>query len=204
MADCQKTLLTSEERQPDRVEKAAAAIVANLARLEAVPSQLEARTKDLAKITEPITDLYKVQSMAAARQAAVKDGVPNIFVDWAVRKHYLESFPTTDRAAKELKIAPLGQSLCDAGYGTSRATVDRWLRILRKALEKHGQIIARGKGPPLKPVPDLNAENACNPNSPHDPHLSHEDDVGLETEGPTGLTDRDTRSRELYDPQDEG
>ncbi len=169
LSDCKPDLLTvdekrlspsfvaqEEERRRDEVEIEAAK-ARNISKAAAVSVQLNAAAKEAAKATE-IVSLLSNPSIADAKNAAIKKGVPEEFVAHCLTEFHVNKFPSTGQAHKAVQTEPLFRALRDPD-APSRSTVGRWLRSLRLELEKRGQLQPRVKLTPAQKAAHYNMEN---------------------------------------------
>ena len=157
LAACIKSPLTTDERKlspghaaredeliwkrTDLEEKAAT----NNVQGAAVALQLQAAAKEVAKATE-VADLYANPSIADAKNAAVRRGVPKEFVQYCLAEMHVKKFPSSNQAQKAVQTLPLFRALRDP-KSPSRKKVWGWQVIIRAELESRGQIQPRVKGP---------------------------------------------------------
>ncbi len=111
--------------------------------VEAGASTLRARTKDLAETLGKVAEVFADPLVAAARDASIKRDVPEVFAWWVFQKWHSDKFPTVDGAFKGSRLGP---KLKEAGLAFSRATVHRWLTIIREEVEKRGLMQKRRSG----------------------------------------------------------
>jgi hypothetical protein len=157
LAECIKSPLTTEERElsPGRAAREDEAIrkrtnleeaaTKNIALGTAVAAQLSAAAKEVKKSSE-VADLYANPSIADAKNAAILKHAPKEFVHYCLVEKHVRKFPSTGEAFKAVQSLPLFRALRDPD-APSRATVGRWLRLVRTELEKRGQLQSRTTGP---------------------------------------------------------
>ena len=202
LADCLEDQLTPDEIRTSpgfqaRADARDRRQAANLEAAQRLDAQIAARLSDIREVVKPITDLYADPSMAAARVAACKKGVPDTFADWAFRKAHVGKFPSPGIAVKELRGSNIEKGLKAAKIGVSRANYGRWLKIIRSELVKRGLAQPRPKGPAAQRARDYDLGRHAAPQ----PHEDAEDAL-QRSENHTGHTARDTRASELGEPPD--
>jgi hypothetical protein len=155
--DCPHLLTAFEEageqkfcNATERFESAASKTETATRRLEAVNEQLGARDASLKETIQPLTNLFSESALAEIRKRSVGDGVPELFVDWA-----LSQFNTSDKCRLPTKgqafaacgpETPIGRKLLDSGHGTSPATFALHLKKIREQLVRKGWLAARSFG----------------------------------------------------------
>ena len=145
------------KQMTDAAEAAAMAGQQARADVEAGASTLGARTKDLAETLGKVAEVFADPLVAAAKDASIKRGVPEVFAWWVFQKWHSDKFPTVDGAFKGSRLGP---KLKEAGLAFSRATVHRWITIIREELVKRGLVQKRRLGRGAVKSPNLDVAQA--------------------------------------------
>jgi hypothetical protein len=125
---------------------------------EAGAATLGARTKDLAKILGKVSEIFADPLVEAAKEAAIKRDVPALFAFWVFQERHFAKFPSVDGAFKRSGLRP---KLEQAGLAFSRASVGRWLKIIREELEKRNLMENRSPGSSYGKARDFDIEQAA-------------------------------------------
>jgi len=80
-----------------------------------------------------VAEVFADPLMSAAKNDSEKQDVPRLFAWWVFHEWHRNKFPTADGA---LRSCDLGPQLEKDGFGFSRPTVGRWLKIIHDELEE--------------------------------------------------------------------
>jgi hypothetical protein len=186
---CYKIPLTDEERrnssafiveQKALVEKLEG-MKGAFAHCENVAAKLAAAADSVKKATE-LGDLYNNPTMADAKTAAIKHGVPKEFVAYCHTEMHVSKFPSSTAAARALQTSSMLRSLNTGN--DMRTTAWRWLTIVRTELEKRGLLEPRGIGQSVKKAQTYNLEQyPASPAATDDAHDSSKSDESTKIHG---------------------
>jgi hypothetical protein len=157
-----------------------------------VNAQLQATVTELREAAAPFREMFKDERTSKAKADALKAGVPELVVNAIVREKFLHGFPRIGTLINCLSTSGDLNKLEAAGHGRSRATVARWLRVMRNIMVKYGH------------VEKYRTRCVANPAKPStSPETFCDAEAGLPQGGNTGLTQCDTRGQELTENGDE-
>ncbi len=145
-----------------------------ISEMEVVTEKLGA-TADAVRKATAIGDLYSNPTMADAKDAAIRRGVPKEFVAYCFTEMHAQKFPSSRQAASAVKTEPLFMALRQEPH--SHSTVFRWIRVVDEELIKRGLREPRRKGPSAKPAAGYDVEKRPAPEP---------DDVEKEPDDPQG------------------
>jgi len=120
------------------------------------------RTKDIAAILGKVPELFADPLVAAARDASIKQGVPEVFTWWVFQEWRFNKFPTVGDAIKRSGLRP---KLEQAGLAFSRASFSRWLKTIREELEKRGLMPKRSLARSSSKARDFDVAQAADTSS---------------------------------------
>lgn len=126
-----------------------------LGKLEAVTKKLGATADSVRKATE-IGDLYSNPTMADAKDAAIRRGVPKEFVAYCFTEMHIRKFPSVGQAGKAIVTQPIFKDLRQGPH--SRPTVWRWICDIKEELVTRGLREPRTKAPAAKPAAGYDLE----------------------------------------------
>jgi hypothetical protein len=98
--------LAKSETVAGRLEAVVPKLAAERQQLEAVPGQLAACTKDLNDTLGKVPELFADPLVAAARDASIKQNVPEEVVYWVLYEWRFSKFPTVDGAFRRSGLRP--------------------------------------------------------------------------------------------------
>ena len=179
-------------------------LTAEAVQFAAISDQLDSRTAGLAKTIEPLTKIYApAPELADLRKKAIGKGVPDIFYDWVIIQFNSSSptkMPSKGDAFRQFGPQSYMGSKLEGG-GKGQSTLAKYLGIIRAGLVDKGYLAGEAKGKALIRArgydPSGDRHEDINQLTPYDQAAD------LDDAAHPGLTERDTRSQELGDGQEE-
>ena len=102
--------------------------------------QARAVAEEVKNVMAPYREMYKDERLSKAKADALRAAIPELVVDTIIKEFHLSKFPTIGTLMKRLGDSENMKKLKAGGHGTSRATIARWLKVVRKIMHQSGAI----------------------------------------------------------------